>query len=205
MKYTNGSGLLRLDLDNNVLYWTDYKASPGDGSQAFIKNDSLKIETVTAKATTKTTAKKAETTKTTAKKAETTKAATKKAETTKAAPAEEDGQNPVMNFIGRYGSGRCTIDVDCQGKKDAHFRVTWGSSAAETSEWTMSGTFDEKTQSVRYTNGVKRTTVFNEDGTVALSTVEYTGGKGTFTFHDGGALTWSDSQEHIADGMTFTY
>lgn len=209
VKYTNGSGLLKLDLADKVLYWTDYKASPGEGSQAFIKNDSLKIETVTAKATTKTTAKttakKAETTKAATKKAETTKASTKKAETTKAAPAEEDGQNPVMNFIGRYGYGRCTIDVDCQGKKDAHFHVTWGSSAAETSEWTMSGTFDEKTQSVRYTNGVKRTTVFNEDGTVAVSTVEYTGGRGTFTFHDNGALTWSDSQEHIADGMTFTY
>lgn len=40
---------------------------------------------------------------------------------------------------------------------------------------------------------------------VAVSTVEYTGGKGTFTFHDGDALTWSDSQEHVADGMTFTY
>lgn len=209
VKYTNGSGLLKLDLASKTLYWTDYKKSPGEEAQAFILNNDLKVETVTAKATTRTTAKKASTTKktttgkkaSTTKKAETTrKEAPKKAETT----TEEDGQNPVMNFIGRYGSGRCTIDVDCQGKKDAHFHVTWGSSAAETSEWTMSGTFDEKTQSVRYTNGVKRTTVFNEDGTVAVSTVEYTGGRGTFTFHDG-ALTWSDSQEHIADGMTFSY
>lgn len=202
VKYTNGSGILKLKLADKTLYWTDYKLSPGSNTQAFIRNDSLKIETVTAKSTTRTTTKKAETTKST-KKAETTKS-TRKAETTKAAPTEEDGQNPVMNFIGRYGSGRCTIDVDCQGKKDAHFHVTWASSAAEVSEWTMSGTFDEGSRSVRYANGVKRTTVFNEDGTVAVSTVEYTGGRGTFTFHDG-ALTWSDSQEHVADGMTFTY
>ena len=189
--YDNCRYLVRT-FDDNGKFKDDVKYTNGSGI-LIIKNDSLKIETVTAKSTTRTTTKKAETTK-----------STKKAETTKAAPTEEDGQNPVMNFIGRYGSGRCTIDVDCQGKKDAHFHVTWASSAAEVSEWTMSGTFDEGSKSVRYANGVKRTTVFNEDGTVAVSTVEYTGGRGTFTFHDG-ALTWSDSQEHVADGMTFTY
>lgn len=207
VKYTNGTGLLRLKLADQVLYWTDYKASPGEGSQAFIQNNSLKIETVTARSTTKTTkttAKKAETTRASTKKAETTRAATKKAETTRAATTEEDGQNPVMNYIGRYGSGRATIDVECQGRKDAHFRVLWASSAAEHSEWTMSGTFDEKTNTVRYTDCVKRTIVYNDDDTIAMNSVEYSGGKGSVTFSDN-SLTWSDSQEHIADGMTFTY
>lgn len=211
VKYTNGSGLLKLDLADDILYWTDYKESPSEDAQAFIRANDVKIETVTAKSTTRTTAKSTtkttakSTAKTTTKKGETTKKATTKAATTKkATTTEDDGQNPVMNFVGRYGSGRATIDVDCQGKKDAHFHVTWASSAAEVTEWTMSGTFDEKTQSVRYSNGVKRTTVFNEDGTVAMSAVEYTGGKGTFTFHNN-SLTWSDSQEHVADGMTFTY
>ncbi|MEE3374452.1 MAG: hypothetical protein VZR25_04805, partial [Acutalibacteraceae bacterium] len=63
VKYTNGSGILKLKLADKTLYWTDYKLSPGSNTQAFIKNDSLKIETVTAKSTTRTTTKKAETTK----------------------------------------------------------------------------------------------------------------------------------------------
>lgn len=205
VKYTNGSGLLKYDKDAKVLYWTDYKESPGDNTQAFIKADNIKIETVTARSTTRTTTT---TTKKTTKKTETTKkgATTKKA-TTKAAtkaPAQEDGQNPVMNYIGRYGSGRATIDVECQGKRDAHFSVYWSGSAAEHSEWTMSGTFDEETQSVYYTNCVKKTVIFNEDGTKEVETVEYVGGKGTI-FFKGNSLTWEDLAEHIADGMTFTF
>ena len=201
VKYTNGSGILKLNKKDNTLAWTDYKESPGSNTQFFIKADNIKIETVTAKSTTKTTTKttkKAETTKST-KKAETTKS-TKKAQTT----TQDDGQNPVMNYIGRYGSGRATIDVECQGKRDAHFHVYWSSSAAEHSEWTMSGTFDEDTQTVKYTNCVKRTIVYDENGNIEMDAIEYTGGKGVISFRNN-SLTWNDSQEHIADGMTFTY
>lgn len=201
VKYTNGSGILKLKKKDNTLYWTDYKLSPGSNTQAFIKNDSLKIETVTAKSTTRTTTKttkKAETTKST-KKAETTKS-TKKAQTT----TQDDGQNPVMNYIGRYGAGRATIDVECQGRRDAHFHVYWASSAFEHSEWTMSGTFDEDTQTVKYTNCVKRTIVYDQDGNLEMDAVEYTGGKGMISFRND-SLTWNDSQEHVADGTVFYY
>ena len=175
VKYTNGSGILKLNKKDNTLAWTDYKESPGSNTQFFIK---------AAKST---------------KKAETTKS-TKKAQTT----TQDDGQNPVMNYIGRYGSGRATIDVECQGKRDAHFHVYWSSSAAEHSEWTMSGTFDEDTQTVKYTNCVKRTIVYDENGNIEMDAIEYTGGKGVISFRNN-SLTWNDSQEHIADGMTFTY
>ena len=39
VKYTNGSGILKLKLADKTLYWTDYKLSPGSNTQAFIKND----------------------------------------------------------------------------------------------------------------------------------------------------------------------
>lgn len=195
VKYTNGSGLINYDKDAKVIYWTDYKKSKSENVQTFIKADNYKIETVTAKSTTRTTTKS--TTKATTKKGETTKKATTKKVT------EEDGQNPVMNFIGRYGSGRATMDVECQGKKGAHFHVYWSSSAAEHSEWTMSGEFDSSNNSVYYTNCVKKTIIYNDEGNVEVETVEYVGGKGS-VFFKGSSLTWEDLAEHIADGMTFT-
>ena len=41
------------------------------------------------------------------------------AETEKTAVVEESGQNPVMNYVGRYGENRATIDVEAAGDADA--------------------------------------------------------------------------------------
>lgn len=116
----------------------------------------------------------------------------------------DDGQNPVMNFIGRYGENRATIDVSAEGDADAKIHVTWGSSAWQTAEWDMSGTFDEKTLTVTYDNCVKKVITF-EDETSATEEVAYENGKGSFTFSEDGTLTWDDQEEHIADGTVFTY
>ena len=116
----------------------------------------------------------------------------------------DDGQNPVMNFIGRYGENRATIDVSAEGDSDAKIHATWGSSAWQTAEWDMSGTFDEKTLTVTYDNCVKKVITF-EDETSATEEVAYKNGKGSFTFSEDGTLTWDDQEEHIADGTVFTY
>ena len=125
-------------------------------------------------------------------------------ESVEIASAEEDGQNPAMNYIGSYAVGRANIDVSCEGKTDVKFLVTWGSSAFETTSWEMSGTFDESTRSVSYTNGTKTNIVFDENGG-ETDTVEYTDGTGTFTFQDGGRLIWQDDKENAAEDMVFLF
>ena len=116
-----------------------------------------------------------------------------------------DGQNPIMNFIGTYAKDRCSIEVSAADDKDgAEFLVRWGSSAAEHSEWHMSGTFDAKTLTVNYDNCEKKDVVFKEDGTIESETVVYENGKGSFTFSEGDAsLIWNDEEEHAADDMIF--
>ena len=117
----------------------------------------------------------------------------------------EEGQNPVMNFVGDYASDRCTITVEAGEGNVANITVDWASSAAERSEWTMSGEFDEETTSVYYQDCTKKNLVFAEDGSVSSEETVYEGGHGTFTFNaDEQTLTWTDDIENIADGAVFT-
>lgn len=123
------------------------------------------------------------------------------------AAGDDDGQNPVMNFIGKYGCYRATIMVEAEGADGAKFTVTWSSSAAENSEWVMSGTFDSETLAVKYDDCVRTNYVYDENGEVISQEEQYAGGSGTIQFIDGDklALTWQDDQENIAEGMTFEY
>ena len=119
----------------------------------------------------------------------------------------DDGQNPVMNFIGDYGCGRATMHVEAEGADGARFTLTWASSAAENTEWVMSGTFDEKTLSVEYSDCVRTDYVYNEDGSVKSQKEKYTDGHGVIQFSDSDelSLTWQDDQENAGEDMTFEY
>lgn len=122
--------------------------------------------------------------------------------------AADDGQNPVMNFIGNYTCDRASIFVSAEGEENgASAIVTWGSSAWENSSWTMSGTFDPETLRFEYHDCVRTDYVYSEDGEVASQEEVYTGGHGFMFFSDDDALTltWQDDQEHMADGMVFEY
>ncbi len=136
---------------------------------------------------------------------EDTEATTQTTTTTDAANVEEDGQNPVMNFIGPYVCDRATVFVECTGKEDAKITVTWADSAIEQSEWTMSGTLNTTDLTVDYTNGVLTRRTFGEDGTVQEETQVYTDGTGRFTFTQDGKLTWDDGKDHVADGLVFEW
>ena len=115
-----------------------------------------------------------------------------------------DGQNPVMNFIGRYYGGRADIRVEAKGEDTAQFTVTWSESYDTKAVWTMSGVFNEATTSVAYTDGIKKSVTCNSHGEVISEQVVYTDGKGEFTFsYDG--VTWDDQKEHIADNMVFKF
>lgn len=126
-------------------------------------------------------------------------------EETTAAEAE-DGQNPVMNVIGDYASGRASIHIDAGEGHAASASVSWSSSAAEHSEWTMSGTFNSDTHTFEYTGCTKKNFVYAEDGSVESEETVYTDGTGRMVFsEDPLSLTWEDDKENAADGMTFTY
>ena len=122
--------------------------------------------------------------------------------------AADDGQNPVMNFVGNYSCDRASIFISAEGEENgASAIVTWGSSAWESSSWMMSGTFDAETLRFEYHDCVRTDYVYNEDGEATSQTEVYTGGHGFMFFSDGDpiTLTWQDDQEHIADGMVFEY
>ena len=78
--------------------------------------------------------------------------------------SEEDGQNPIMNFIGSYACGRAGIDVEAVGMEGAKFLVHWGSSAFESANWEMSGSLDPETLVVTYSDCKKTILTFSEDG-----------------------------------------
>lgn len=129
------------------------------------------------------------------------------AASTEAAATEEDGQNPVMNFIGPYAWSRASAMVEAAGGNGARISIDWGSSAAEGSRWVMTGEFDPETLTVKYTDCVKTDYVFGEDGEIESETVQYEDGTGAITFHDDGPLTftWQDDMEDIAEDAVFEW
>ena len=118
----------------------------------------------------------------------------------------EEGQNPVMNFVGNYQADRASMLVEAEGAENAKFTVNWGSSAWENSEWVMSGKLDQETLSVTYDNCVRTDRVYGDDGSVTKETVVFENGKGRISFNaKGNSITWEDDQEHIADGKVFSF
>ena len=117
--------------------------------------------------------------------------------------ATEATGSPVQRFQGRYGSGRCTIDVTGVANNTVEIHVYWSSSAFEHSEWVMSGNFDEDGTYVYYSDCVKTNYTYGDDGELVSKETVYRGGKGSLIFK-GNTMTWEDQAEHIADGMTFT-
>ena len=123
-----------------------------------------------------------------------------------AAATADDGQNPVMNFVGPYACDRASMMVEASGESDATITVTWGSSATESSEWVMSGAFDPDTLTVSYFNAVKTDYVYNDDGSVKSEEIEYSDGVGRIVFH-GGPLScvWENENEPDNGAMEFTW
>ena len=125
--------------------------------------------------------------------------------TTEAQDTEEDGQNPVMNFIGPYVCDRAIIMIEAEGSDNAKVTVNWAGSAWENSEWSMSGPFNQKDRTIEYHDCVKKEVTYDDDGEIKSSEEVYTGGHGFLTFGEDGTLTWQEDQEHVADDMTFEF
>ena len=118
----------------------------------------------------------------------------------------EDGQNPIMNFVGDYSADRCSITIGAQGQTGATISVTWGQSASESYAYTMTGDFDADTLRINYSDCEKKFVTYDENGDVAQETVEFTDGEGRIQFFEDGTLRWEDENEaDRLEGMTFTF
>ena len=139
-------------------------------------------------------------------------------ETTTAAPAdavsdtaqtdgEEDGQNPVMNFIGKYDNGGTFITVEADGTSGAKFTVEEPMTDTEKYMYTFSGTLDLDTLRVTYSNSTKTVQTIDAAGNIADEKVEYSDGSGMVIFHEDGTLEWRDENEaeRMADNYVFEF
>ena len=66
----------------------------------------------------------------------------------------EDGQNPVMNFVGKYNAGDSIgALVEAEGANGARITVTYAGSPWFQNRTVMSGAFDAETLTVDFSNG----------------------------------------------------
>ncbi len=110
-----------------------------------------------------------------------------------------DGQNPVMNVIGPYASGRARAMVEAQGESDAKITIEWGGSAWELARWVMSGPFDTDTLTVDYADCVKTLVTYADDGNPVSEIVEYENGTGRIVFDGLSSFTWQGDQSEQED------
>ena len=109
----------------------------------------------------------------------------------------EDGQNPVMNFIGNYVCDRARALVEADGTENARITIEWADSASSLAKWVMSGRFDPETLTVEYDNCVRSFVEYSGSGEIANETVEYENGTGKIVFREGPSFVWSsDNDEH---------
>jgi len=138
---------------------------------------------------------------------DTTAPAETTAATTAVTAGEEDGQNPVMNYIGKYDNGGCVILVEADGMTGAKFTVDFPLTDSEAERYTFSGEWEEDTLKVHYNNSTKKVLKLAADGTVTEEKTEYTDGSGEIVFHEDGTLDWHDEKEayRFTDNTTFSY
>ena len=118
----------------------------------------------------------------------------------------EDGQNPVMNFIGTYSAGRPWAEVACSGADSAYIKITWSGSAWEHAEWEIVGRLDLDTLTVTYTGAVKKIVTFEDENSEDPTVVtEYTDGTGTIVFTPDLTFTWHEDQSDFGEDVVFEW
>ena len=117
-----------------------------------------------------------------------------------------DGQNPVMNFIGDYQSGRARAHVACIGDDGADITITWGGSAWEEARWDIIGTLDEETLTVAYSGCTKSILTYDDNGELKSEEAVYDDGTGTIVFdYEANTFTWHEDQSEYGNDMVFEW
>jgi hypothetical protein len=116
---------------------------------------------------------------------------------------DPDWQNPVMNFIGEYQSGRAGAHVECFGSEDALITIEWAGSASELARWDIFGRLDTETLTIEYSGVTKSIITYDGSGEIVSQEPEYEDGTGTITFNDDGTFTWHEDQSEYGEDMVF--
>ena len=121
--------------------------------------------------------------------------------------AEEENLPPMPEeaavYEGTWVCDRASIEIVWE---EEGFRVfiSWGSSAAETSEWEYSCHYIAETKSLEaMPTGIHTDNVYGADGEIVSSTVIYDDGEATFTLDEEGRLLWHDVKEDAGKDMLF--
>ena len=117
----------------------------------------------------------------------------------------EDGQNPVMNFVGNYQCDRARALVECAGNEDAFITIDWGSSAWELTRWLIVGRLDTETLTIDYSGCSKTSLVHDENGEIKSQEAEYEDGTGTVVFREDGTFIWHEDQSESGQDMVFEW
>jgi len=118
---------------------------------------------------------------------------------------DPDWQNPVMNFIGEYQSGRAHALVECFGNEEAWITIEWGGSAWELARWDIVGKLNTETLTIEYSGVTKSIVTYDDSGEIVSQEPEYEDGSGTITFHDDGTFTWHEDQSEYGEDMVFEW
>ena len=106
----------------------------------------------------------------------------------------DDGQNPVMNFVGDYTCERASAKIAADGKTGAVVTVRWSGGADTLRQWEIKGAFNEKDLLITYSNAVVKDIAYNEDGSVRSEETVAGGSSGSIIFRNEGKFFWIDSQ-----------
>ena len=100
------------------------------------------------------------------------------------AAGSQDGQNPVMNFVGIYSTEYSTEAlVEADGAEGAKITVTWAGSPWFHNQTVMSGPFDPETLTMTFTNATLTEYTYASDATITEEKTSYTDGKGHAVFN----------------------
>ena len=122
-----------------------------------------------------------------------------------------DAQYPITSGDAFYGlrqdskSERAALTI-IEGDEEGTYSVAvaWGSSANETTLWTMTCKYDAENGTLVYEDGKKTDVTYDEAGKMDEKEV-FTGSKGSFRFEEGSVYWTDDKDKELAEGCQFNH
>ena len=113
----------------------------------------------------------------------------------------DDGREAGEEFLGTWGCGRATLEIEQTGDGQFHALIHWGSSASSSVQWDYPLTYQDG-KLVCDGKGTKTGIEFQSADADPDETVEYTDGSAEFVVQ-GAGIVWNDLTEHSGDEMVF--
>ncbi len=98
-------------------------------------------------------------------------------------------------------SQRCYMDI-IKISDELLITINWGSGAFDSAEWSMTGTYDSKSDKIQFNDCTLTYIHYNDDGS-SNEDVQYTDGTGAIYIADDGYLYWEDDKEQMGSGCYF--